>query len=385
MTDLPQPAHAPLPKSGLMGWPARLIASRRFQRWAAGFPLTRRLVRREGEALFDLLAGFCHSQVLMALVQFDIPERLLERPMTADQLARLCAVPLERIEILLRAAVSLGLIKCKRNLTYTLSRRGAALVGVPGLSAMIKHHDILYRDLADPAAFFRGETETELASFWPYVFGGEMEAEVADTYSDLMAQSQELVAEDTLRALDFASVERVLDVGGGSGAFLEQLGRAYPALNLVLFDLPKVAPTAQPRFERAGMAARCRIACGSFINDPIPQGADGITLIRVLYDHSDATVAALLAKCFAALPPGGRLFISEPMLGGDAPDRAGDAYFALYTLAMQTGKTRSIGEISTLCRAAGFEILRAPKPLRPFVTRCLEVRKPKGQKTVNNY
>jgi demethylspheroidene O-methyltransferase len=48
------------PKGGFF---ARLISSRKFQTWAAGFPLTRGIVRREGEALFDLLAGFCHSQV----------------------------------------------------------------------------------------------------------------------------------------------------------------------------------------------------------------------------------------------------------------------------------------------------------------------------------
>lgn len=366
-----------MPSTGrrLMGWPARLIASRGFQRWAAKFPLTRRLVRREGEALFDLLAGFCHSQVLMALVQFDIPQMLLERPLDASELARRCGVPQPRMDILLRAAVALKLIKLKRHREYALARSGAALVGVPGLAAMIKHHDILYRDLADPAAFFRGETQTELAAFWPYVFGGEMNADVAETYSDLMAQSQELVAEDTLRSLNFSKVKTVLDVGGGSGAFLERLGRAYPALNLMLFDLPKVAPNAEPRFARAGMAVRAQIACGSFINDPIPQGADAITLIRVLYDHSNETVAALLAKCHDALPADGRLFISEPMLGGDRSERAGDVYFALYTLAMQTGRTRSIAEIMHLCEVAGFSVIATPKPPRAFVTRCIELCK----------
>lgn len=358
-----------------MGWPARLIASRKFQRWAARFPLTRGLVRREGEALFDLLAGFCHSQVLMALVQFDIPQMLLERPLAVSEIARRCGVPQARMEILLRAAVALRLIKLNRSQEYTLARKGAALVGVPGLAAMIRHHDILYRDLADPAAFFRGEVQTELAAFWPYVFGGEMDAQAAETYSDLMAQSQELVAEDTLRSLDFSKVKTVLDIGGGSGAFLEQLGHAYPKLNLMLFDLPKVAPKAQPRFARAGMARRAQIACGSFINDPIPAGSDAISLIRVLYDHSDETVAALLTKSCDALPAGGRLFISEPMLGGKTPERAGDVYFALYTLAMQTGKTRSSAEIIQLCKAAGFEVAATPKPPRPFVTRCIEMRK----------
>ena len=376
MTDLPHDGQASPPVRRWTGWPARLIASRRFQRWAAGFPLTRRIVRRDGEALFDLLAGFCHSQVLMGLVQLDIPALLLAQPLSAEDLAHRCRVPLARMEILLRAAVALKVLKRRRGQKYALARAGAALVGVPGLTAMIRHHDILYRDLADPAAFFRGETETELAAFWPYVFGGELDAGVARTYSDLMAQSQELVAEDTLRACDFSRATTVLDVGGGSGAFLEHVGRAYPALKLIVFDLPKVAPTAEPRFARAGMAERAEIAVGSFLTDPIPEGADAISLIRVLYDHSDDTVAALLAKCWAALPAGGQLFISEPMLGGSRPERAGDVYFALYTLAMQTGKTRSISEISTLCEAAGFEVTATPKPPRPFVTRCLVARKP---------
>ena len=83
----------------------------------------------------------------------------------------------------------------------------------------------------------------------------------------------------------------------------------------------------------------------------------------------------LLAKCWASLPVGGRLIISEPMSGGSRPEQAGDVYFALYTLAMRTGKTRSIQEISALCRQAGFEIVKAPKPARAFVTRCLEARK----------
>ena len=375
MTDLPHAGRGIPARQGLKGWSTRLIASRGFQRWAAGFPLTRGLVRREGEALFDLLAGFCHSQVLMALVQFDIPEMLRDHPQSADDLARRCSVPLERMDILLRASVALGLVKETRQRTFKLGRKGAALVGVPGLAAMIKHHDILYRDLADPAAFFKGETKTELADFWPYVFGGDMDAKVAATYSDLMAQSQELVTEDTLRALDFSNVNTVLDVGGGSGAFLEQLGRAYPKLNLMLFDLPKVAPSAQPRFARAGMADRTQIAVGSFKDDPIPTGADAISLIRVLYDHSDATVTTLLDKCHSALPVGGRLFISEPMSGGDKPERAGDVYFALYTLAMQTGKARSAAEISDLCAVAGFDLVANPKPPRPFVTRCLEMRK----------
>ncbi|MEM9585123.1 MAG: methyltransferase [Pseudomonadota bacterium] len=374
MTDAPADMLAP--GHGLKGWQSRLVASRKFQKWAAGFPLTRGIVRREGEALFDLLAGFCHSQVLMALVQFDIPEMLMDGDLTVQALALRCDVPRERMEVLLRAGVALNLLKIKRDGRYGLSRTGAALVGVPGLVQMIRHHDVLYRDLADPVAFFRGEVETELAEFWPYVFGGAMEPEVAATYSDLMAQSQVLVAEDTLRSVDFASVSTLMDVGGGSGAFLEAVGRAHDRLKLSLFDLPEVAPSAKARFAQAGLSARTEIRAGSFNTDDVPTGADAISLIRVLYDHSDETVTGLLAKCFDALPAGGRLIISEPMSGGDQPERAGDAYFALYTMAMRTGKARSAAQIAGLCIDAGFTDIRAPKPVRAFVTRCVEAKKP---------
>ena len=368
-------ADVPVPESVGAGWQwprlRKLVAARGFQKWAARNFLTRRIVRTEGEALFELVAGFCHSQVLQALIAFNIPTRLMDGPARADALARQTAVPDDRMLVLLRAGAALGLLKQKRGDRFALTRRGAALVGVPGLQQMIMHHDVLYRDLSDPVAFFRGETQPELAGFWPYVFGGDVEPQDAATYSDLMAQSQLLGADDTLDAVNLSGVSRLMDVGGGTGAFLAQVGARHAGPDLTLFDLPAVVPQAEARFAAAGLSARTTIAPGSFRTDTLPSGADAISLIRVLYDHTDATVAELLAKCFAALPAGGRLIVSEPMRGGAKPERAGDAYFALYTLAMGTGKARSAQEVAALCQQAGFSDIQMPKPRRPFVTRCV--------------
>lgn len=352
----------------------RLVATPSFQKWAARFPLTRRLVRSEGQAMFDLVAGFCHSQVLYALVDLDIPPKLLVHEMPLAALAHHGRMAPERMAVLLSAAVSLGLIKHRKSGIYALTTRGAALAGVPGLAGMIAHHDVLYRDLADPVAFFRGEVETELADFWPYVFGAgaATDPDSAAKYSRLMADSQLLVADDTLAAVDFRGVQRLLDVGGGTGAFLTAVGAAYPKLQMTLFDLPAVAPAAQDRFAAAGMTERAQIVPGSFRDQPLPQGADMISLIRVLYDHSDDTVAKLLASAYAALPEGGRILISEPMTGGSAPQRAGDAYFALYCMAMRTGRARSVDQISALLVGAGFRSVRAPRAARPFITSVIE-------------
>jgi demethylspheroidene O-methyltransferase len=357
------------PRAARAGWMIRLAASRRFQNWAARFPLTRHKVSAEGVAMFDLVAGFCHSQILRALIGFDIPARLLDTPADGPTLARLCDVPADRMEILLRAGVSLGLLRQRRGL-YHLTVRGAALATVPGLPEMIRHHDILYRDLADPVGFFRDGQETELAAFWPYVFGAGAanDPATAATYSRLMADSQVLVAEDTLATVDLSGTARLMDVGGGTGAFLAAAALANPGLEGILFDLPAVAPAARARFDAAGLSGRVSIATGSFRDDALPTGADAISLVRVLYDHSDATVARLLAAVKAALPPGGRVIVSEPMTGGDRPERAGDAYFALYCLAMRTGRARSAERIAELLAAAGFDSIRRHRPVRPFIT-----------------
>ncbi len=370
MTEIPMPDLPPKGAVKSSSRLTRLVASRGFQSWAARFPFTRRFVKSEGEAMFDLVAGFCHSQILQAFVRLKMPDILVKQEMSAAALADEVDVPLDRFQVLLAGCTALGLIKLRRAGRYALTTRGAALAGVPGLAGMIDHHEILYLDLADPVAFFRGEVETELAEFWPYVFGasGATDPLTIAQYSKLMADSLALVAEDTLAAIGLGTAHRIMDVGGGTGAFLEAVGLAYPDLSLTLFDLPAVVPAAQERFESAGIQNRTEIIPGTFRNGGLPDGADLISMVRVLYDHSDETVADLLLSAYDALPPGGRIVISEPMTGGTVPQRAGDTYFALYCMAMRTGRARSSSEISALLSDAGFVDIKTPHTRRPFIT-----------------
>ncbi|TCM87505.1 methyltransferase [Rhodovulum steppense] len=362
---------------GWRRWRNRKIASRGFQSWASRFPLTRGHARREGERLFDLVSGFVYSQVLYAVVELDLLEATFDAPQTVAALAARSRIPEDRMEALCQAATALGLFD-RVGGGYQLSALGAALVGAPGVIGMIRHHDVFYRDLEDPVALLRGARETELARFWPYVFGaGAAEnPEVAQRYSQLMADSQALVAEETLRTIPFEGITHLLDVGGGTGAFLAAIGAANPGLKMTLFDLPAVVPAAEARFRAAGMADRVTVTGGSFRDDPLPAGADAISLIRVCYDHSDDTVRALMAKVFAALPPGGRFIVSEPMAGGARPDRPGDVYFAFYCMAMQTGKARSQARLAKMMKEAGFQDIETPRTRRPFVTSVVTGCKP---------
>lgn len=375
-TDIPPTGYRP--KLGLRTRLMRLVAKPGFQRWASAFPLTRATAAKDGAELFDIVQGFVKSQVLFALVELRILHRLMDGALTADDLARVSMVTPERMDRLLMAASAMKLTKRDRKGRYSLARKGAAMVGVPGLEDMIRHHAAFYRDLNDPVALLRDEVDTELAAFWPYVFGADAATDVdtSNRYSDLMARSQEIVSADTLATVNLGQTKHLLDVGGGYGVFAEAAALKYPALSATVFDLPAVEANAQKRIRSSGAKERLSFVAGSFRDDPLPVGADTISLIRVLYDHEDQTVSTLLSKIYDTLPEGGRLLVSEPMSGGATPEIAGDVYFSFYCLAMQTGTVRSAARISALCKDAGFTGISTFKSRRPFVTTSLMAAKP---------
>lgn len=336
------------------------------------------MARRDGADIFDILQGFVASQVLLALIELDVLQDLLGGLETVASLAQARQIQEDRMQAVLQAGAALGLLNRRRDGQFALARKGAAILGVPGLTDMIRHNATFYRDMADPVAILRGESETHLAQFWPYVLnqGDGVPTQEAARYSDLMARSQVLVAEDTLQAVSLRGVQTLMDVGGGSGVFLSTALRRHRHLRAILLDLPGVVPMAESRLKQAGLADRVSCCPGSFRDAGLPTGADAISLVRVLYDHDDATVRDLLAKAYQALPPGGRLIIAEPMAGGARPERAGDVYFAFYTMAMGTGRARSPECIIDLCQEAGFERPTKPAVRRPYVTRVVTCAKP---------
>lgn len=356
-------------------WRDRLLASRRFHRWAARFPLTRPIARRRAGALFDLCAGYVYAQVLAACVELGVFPILADGPLSTAELSGRLALPRGSTERLMVAAVSLGLIERRGAGRFGLGVLGAASLGNPGIAAMVEHGAVLYRDLADPVALLRrgrGDT-TDLAGFWPYAgTTPDPTPDAVRPYSRLMAASQPLVAEHILDAYPLARHGALLDVGGGDGTFLAAAAERHRGLRLVLFDLPAVADLARARFDRDGLADRATAIGGSFLDDPLPTGCDVATLIRVIHDHDDAPALRILRAVRAALPPGGTLLLAEPMSGVAGAERVGDAYFAFYLMAMGSGRARSAAELTELLLTAGFASVRLrPTPI-PLMTSLLE-------------
>ena len=271
----------------------RLIASPRFRAWAAAFPATRPIARKRTRALFDLCAGFVYSQILHACIELDLFGKLAAGPAPLAQLAAALNLPPDRAERLLDAAVALKLV-CRRSAgRYGLGPLGAALVGNDAIAAMVAHHTMLYADLADPVALLRADPgDTQLARYWNYAADGKGPEKHA--YTALMAASQSLVAGEILAAYDVRKHRCLMDVGGGDGSFLREAARRAPHLKLILFDLPGVAAQASARFAETGLSARTTVTGGSFLDDPLPKGADLISLVRVIHDHDDPEALAIL-------------------------------------------------------------------------------------------
>ena len=363
------------------GWRQQLDAridqwmtSPSFYRWAISNPLTRWITRRRAAQLFDVMAGFVHTQVLLACVRLNLFELLREQPQTLEQLAKHARMTAPAMQRLLQSAVAIRLIEMRGDNSYGLGALGAPVAADPGLRLMIEHNAVLFDDMRDPLALLRDEMQPHMQAYWPYMNGDNpqgWEAEKVARYSELMSASQRFVIEELLASYDFSMHRQVLDIGGGKGGWVLALAQKVPSLKLHLMDLPPVAALAAERMDKAGVSDRVTVHGGSFISHALPGSVDLVTLVRVAHDHPDAVVKALLTKIYQMLPSGGRLLLAEPMAQppGEAP--VGDAYFHFYLLAMGSGRLRSPQELRSLMLDAGFETVEPISNPMPLHTRLL--------------
>ena len=379
-------AHtAPTLKDAWQARLERLYAHPGLYRWSLGNPLTRWLTRRRTRQLFDLMAGFVHSQVLLGCVRLDLFRALHQAPASLTDLARRTGLAPAVLQRLLLSAVALGLLEHRSQGRFGLGPLGVPLAQHEGIAQMIEHNHLLYQDMQDPVQFLNNAWSGGMAEYWPYAHEKPavvMPAEQVDKftrYSQLMAASQGFVVQEILSSYFFEEHRCVLDVGAGKGRFVSELAAHAPHLQFKMFDLPPVLALARESLQAKGLGARVSLHPGSFLDDPLPEGADLITLVRVAHDHPDAVVRQILQKAHAALPLGGVLLLAEPMAQAD--EQAGqaeasvDAYFHFYLLAMGAGRLRTPQELQTMMQEAGFTHVEQVPNAMPIHARILVGRK----------
>jgi demethylspheroidene O-methyltransferase len=327
-------------------WRNRTLANPQFVTLAERLPFMRGVAQKRAKSLFDLVAGFAYAQTLFACVELKLIERIGLDHVSIDALAAFLGWTPAQTDRLIRAATSLDIFERHQD-EVCLGQQGAALLAQPWIMRFIAHHKHFAEDLLDPVALLSGKlSDTAMKRYWDYE---NTKADRAE-YSALMAVSQEAVSRQILGAYDFSSHRNVLDIGGGTGAFLRAVAVRHPHLKRTLADLPAVADLA-----RANPANQDIDVWGGDVRTSVlPQGADVVTLIRVVHDHDDDAVRGIFDTLRRQLGTGFTLLVAEPFAGHSATASVTDAYFNLYFAAMGQGRTRSPAEIAALAKSTGF-------------------------------
>ena len=155
-------------------------------------------------------------------------------------------------------------------------------------------------------------------------------------------------------AYDFAGVQRVVDVGGGTGTLLVEVLRRRPELHGVLFDLPRTVESPIPEVD--ALRARIEVIAGDFF-DVVPSGADAYVLSHVVHDWPEPQALAILARVREAIPASGRLLIVEMVMPAD--DTPHPAHMLDISMLLLTGgEERTEDEYAELLARAGFRLGR---------------------------
>jgi SAM-dependent methyltransferase len=157
-------------------------------------------------------------------------------------------------------------------------------------------------------------------------------------------------------AYDFSRAQRVVDVGGGSGNLLRTILTANPTVQGILFERPQVVPDAERNLAADGVADRCEIVGGDFL-EAVPGGGDVYIVSHCIHNWDEEHCLRILENCRRAMGPGGCLLIIEAVVSpGDEPDPA--KILDLAMLVVPGGEERSKEEYGGLLEKAGFRLTR---------------------------
>ncbi|MER5886137.1 methyltransferase [Streptomyces sp. NPDC001941] len=180
--------------------------------------------------------------------------------------------------------------------------------------------------------------------------------EILERFWEAMFTLSSFTAAALAEAFDFTAHRRLLDVGGGMGAFPVGLCRRHPHLRATVLDLPHIAAKARARITELGMGEVIAATDGDFLRDAeLPSGHDVILLSMILHDWDERTGRALLAKCWEALPEGGAVIICELVLDDDETGPAPAALMGLnMLLETRSGNNYTYAEYGHWLTEAGF-------------------------------
>ena len=158
-----------------------------------------------------------------------------------------------------------------------------------------------------------------------------------------------------VKALGTAGIHRILDLGGGSGAYSIAFAKAIPEVRCEILDIPEVVPLTAEYVSQAGVSARVGLRPGDMLRDDFGSGYDLIMLNAICHMFSEEQNQDIFRRAHQALAPHGRLVAQDFILN---PDKTGPQHAALFSLNMlvgtDAGASYSEVEYNHWMKAAGF-------------------------------
>jgi hypothetical protein len=157
------------------------------------------------------------------------------------------------------------------------------------------------------------------------------------------------------RHVDMSSRKRLMDLGGGSGAYSIVATQTYDGLNAIVLDLPAVVVVAKEFIAENGMSDHVAAEACDFTADPFPSDCDVAVMASNLPIYSRKIVGQVIQKAFDALLPGGEMHLIGETLDDDRKGPVGPALWGLSEAVIgTTGLAHTNGDCIGYFEAAGF-------------------------------
>jgi precorrin-6B methylase 2 len=158
-----------------------------------------------------------------------------------------------------------------------------------------------------------------------------------------------------LRQVDLATKRRMIDIGGGSGAYCIEACKVHPELSATVLDLAPVAVVAREFIAEHGLSERIEALACDFNKDAFPHAADIAVMASNLPMYGRDEFRAVVRKAYDALAPGGEMHLIGEALNAERTAPADAALWGLSeALVNGTGLAHSSTDVEGYFAAAGF-------------------------------
>ena len=306
------------------------------------------------DALNDRIRAFQESRVILTALELDL-FTLLGDGARADAAAAKMGTDPRATEMLLNALVATGLLLKRENVF-----RNAP--------AAARYFCATSPDNARPALLHTAHLWYRWSNLTGCVRAGtavapqetvDRGAEWTEAFIAAMHRNATERAPLVIRAVGAAGIRRMLDVGGGSGAYSIAFAQVNPALMADILDVAAVVPIAQQHIDKAGVGDRVSVRVGDLRSDHLGQDYDLAFVSAICHMLSPEENLDLLGRCYRALASVGRIAIQDFILEPDKTAPKSGALFALNMLVgTRAGSSYSELEYTHWLNRAGFRDIR---------------------------